>query len=59
MTKNEIKEILLNAVGNPTSGAVKQAAEVQAQALHEAMNPTVKAEKPKKETASIEPEETR
>jgi len=59
MNKNEIKEILLNAAGNPVSGAVKQIAEIQAQALYEAMNPTPKAEKPKKETASIEPEETR
>jgi len=59
MTKNEIKEVLLKSVGNPTSGVVKEATEVQAQALYEALNPTPKAEKPKKETASIEPEETR
>lgn len=59
MTKSEIKKVLLEAVGNPTVGVVKEAAEVQAQALYEALNPAPKAEKPKKETASIEPEETR
>ena len=58
MTKNEIKKVLLHAVGNPSVGVIKEAAEVQAQAIFDALNPT-KAEKPKKETASIEPEETR
>ena len=59
MTKNEIKKVLLDAVGNPSVGVIKEAAEVQAQAIFDALNPTPKAEKPKKETASIEPEETR
>ena len=57
MTKNEIKKILLEAAGYPVSGGVAQIADKQAEAIHKALNQ--KAEKPAKETASIEPEETR
>jgi len=57
MNKSEIKKILLEAAGYPVSGGVAEIAEVQAEAIHKALNP--KAEKPAKETASIEPEETR
>lgn len=57
MTKNEIKKILLEAAGYPVSGGVAQIAETQAEAIHKALNQ--KAEKPVKETANIEPEETR
>ena len=59
MTKKQIAEILSKSAGNPVSGAVAEIIEVMAEDLHKALNPVTKAEKPKKETASIEPEETR
>ena len=59
MTQKEIAEVMKKATGYPVSGKVAEAIEVMAKAVHEALNPVTKAEKPKKETASIEPQETR
>jgi len=56
MTKDEIKKILLDAVGNPGVGPVKESAEVQAAALAEALSPK-KAEK--KENRVLDIDETR
>jgi len=59
MNKKDIKEILLAAAGNPVSGAVKEIADAQAEALAEALNPTKKAQHASRETRVIESTETR
>jgi len=56
MTKDEIKKVLLKAVGDPGVGPVKEAADVQAAALAEVLSP----KKPeKKENRVLETDETR
>ena len=56
MNKDEIKKIIIQAVGDPGVGPVKEAAEVQAEALAEALSPKkVKT----KENRVLESDETR
>lgn len=59
MTKDQIKKVILEAVGNPSVGAVAKAADVQAEALFNALNPEVKTKKVEKEIRIEESEETR
>jgi len=59
MNKKEIKQILLKAAGNPTSGGVKEIADAQATALAEALSETKKVDNTVKETRVVEPEESR
>ena len=59
MTKDEIKKILLESVGNPVVGKVREASDTQAEALHKALNPEVKTKKVEKEIRIEESEETR
>jgi len=60
MTKDELKKCMLDAVGNPGVGAVYEAADKMAQAVHDCLNPeTKKTPKVEKETRIVEPEETR
>jgi len=56
VNKDEIKKVLLEAAGNPVSGAVKEIADAQAEALERKLSPkSAKA----KETRVVESEETR
>jgi len=59
MTKDQIKKVILEAVGNPSVGAVAGAADAQAEALFKALNPEVKTKKVEKEIRIEESEETR
>jgi hypothetical protein len=52
MDKKEIEKIILQAVGNPESGLLKENSSSMAQALFTALNPEVKS-KPKKEVQEI------
>jgi hypothetical protein len=52
MDKKEIEKIILQAVGNPESGLLKENSSSMAQALFTALNPEVKS-KPKKEAQEI------
>lgn len=62
MTKNEIKKIILDIAGNPSSGAIKDLAPVWAQAIEEALAPKpakIASVEKSKETRVTEVTETR
>lgn len=64
MNKNDIKKIILDIAGNPSSGAIKDLAPVWAEAIEDALEPKESAklsrvEKPVKETRVTEISETR
>lgn len=59
MTKEQILKIILNAVGNPSSGAIKQHSDAMAEALAKELNGEKKKAPTPKETRVIEPDETR
>jgi len=59
MTKEQIEKVLLEAVGNPVVGILKESASKQAEAVWNALNPEPKTKKVEKETRIVEPEETR
>jgi len=59
MTKDEIQKIILDSVGNPSSGAIKQYSELMAEAIAKELNGETKKAPTPKETRVIEPDETR
>jgi len=59
MNKQEIKKVLLDVAGNPSSGAVKAIADAQAEELAKKLNGETKKAPTPKETRVVEPEETR
>jgi hypothetical protein len=56
MDKNQIKKIILDIAGNPSSGAIRDLAPVWADAIAEKLNPT---ESPKIERVEKESKEIR
>jgi len=59
MNKDQIEKIILNSVGNPSSGAIKQYSDVMAEALAKELNGEKKKAPTPKETRVIQPDETR
>lgn len=55
MDKNQIKKIILDIAGNPSSGAIKQLAPVWADAIAEQLNPVAppKIERVEKELKEV------